>query len=72
MEDKQNPGVPRKNGFINEGLFVRPRLELPNVLELLHHSNQVAPLLVLEGVVGECVFFFFGGGVGVGGGGNKI
>lgn len=32
---------------------VRPRLELPDVFELLHHANQVTPMLVLEAVIGK-------------------
>ncbi len=32
---------------------VRPRLKLPDVFELLHHSNQVTPMLVLESVIGR-------------------
>ena len=29
-----------------------PRLELPDVFELMHHCNQVSPLLILDAVVG--------------------
>ena len=32
-----------------------PRLNLPDVFDLLHHANQVSPLFALEAVVGMCV-----------------
>lgn len=32
-----------------------PRLELPDVFELMHHCNQVSPLLILDAVVASSV-----------------
>ena len=38
---------------ISQDQVVRPDLQLPGVFQLLHHANQVTPMLVLEAVVGE-------------------
>ena len=43
----------RQNGRISCDQEVCPRLQLPDVFQLLHHANQVTPMLVLEAVVGE-------------------
>lgn len=43
----------RRNGQVSCTLVIKPQLELPDVFEMLHHSNQVTPLLVLEAVVGK-------------------
>ena len=42
----------RTNGFIAKDQVIRPRLKLPDVFELLHHMNQVTPMLALEAVLG--------------------
>lgn len=53
----------RRNGRVSRDLVIKPRLELPDVFEMLHHANQVTPLLVLEAVIGkskvQCLCQFF-------------
>ena len=44
---------PKLNGQIAYEDVVQPRLELPDVFELLHQSNQVTPMLILEAVIGK-------------------
>lgn len=44
----------RGRGCISGDQVVRPRLELPDVFELMHHTNQVTPMLLLEAVIGGC------------------
>ena len=39
--------------LVSDEQVLRPCLKLPDVFDLLHHSNQVTPMLVLESVVGE-------------------
>ena len=42
------------NGVVASGnQRVRPRLGLPDVFDLYHLSNQVAPLVALQAIVGE-------------------
>ena len=45
----------RVNGKVTQDLVIKPRLELPDVFELLHHANQVTPLLALEAVLGKTI-----------------
>lgn len=41
------------SGRVSDDQVLRPCLRLPDTFELLHHANQVAPMFVLESVVGE-------------------
>ncbi len=43
---------PGGHGPVSGDQVVRPCLELPDVFELLHHANQVSPMLLLEAVIG--------------------
>ena len=43
----------RMNGRVTCELMIKPRLELPDVFELFHYTNQVTPLLVQEAVLGN-------------------
>ena len=47
--------VETEGGDVSHDQVLRPCLKLPDVFELLHHSNQVTPMLVLECVVGEWI-----------------
>ena len=42
------------NGLVGGAQLVSPCLRLPEVLELLHHANQVSPVFATEAVVGTC------------------
>ena len=44
-----------RNGMVGGNCRLLPRLNLPDVFDLLHHANQVSPLFALEAVVGMCV-----------------
>ena len=48
-------GMEPKNGIVQSDMVVSPQLELPDVFALLHLANQVSSLLMIEGVIGECV-----------------
>ena len=43
------------NGLVGGAQLVSPCLRLPEVLELLHHANQVSPVFAMEAVIGTCV-----------------
>jgi len=40
-----------RNGMVGGNCRLLPRLNLPDVFDLLHHANQVSPLFALEAVV---------------------
>lgn len=46
-------GDGKRSGHISDDEVLHPRLQLPDVFELLHHSNQVTPMFILESVVGK-------------------
>ena len=52
-----NGNLRRTCGHISHDLMVGPSLELPRVFELLHHGNQVTPMLALEAVIGACYIY---------------
>lgn len=41
------------SGHVSCDQMLHPHLQLPDVFELLHHSNQVTPMFILESVVGK-------------------
>ena len=43
------------SGHVSCDQMLHPHLELPDVFELLHHSNQVTPMFILESVIGKGV-----------------
>ena len=49
----ETEGDGKRSGRISDDEVLHPRLQLPDVFELLHHSNQVTPMFILESVVGK-------------------
>ena len=46
-------GGGKRSGRISNNEVLHPCLQLPDVFELLHLNNQVAPMFILESVIGK-------------------
>ena len=46
-------GDGKRSCCISDDEVLHPRLQLPDMFELLHHSNHVAPMFILESIVGK-------------------